>query len=585
MLHFWECATMIGFYVLYISCVIFPPWFQACRQRRLLREARAGGHHVSSTVGVFDIGEDNGVEDYGSSSERTSLVSVATSSDESGILGQSVESFSRGGGEDCKANGQRNKSLDGKTVGMDQKVLKRPNVHSTSEHNTLTVFSELSTSGLVPLQARFCPPPLPGTPSSWMPDQSSPHASLRPTNKETFTRIGQILRWCLGYLKPPVRPVMCVLFPTLCTWRSLSPLEKFSGIISAPAILCLTLTVPLMYVENGAGDAEHVMLPRGLAELHATTAHQSGAGIVEYPTLEPTPYPIEPDYYNVVYSDCSSVSIVARNQREVADFGTMRTSTLQPGRVAKPSMATLKPWDRWLLATQCIFSPVFLALAFVSNILLCHVQYTLIGGSILLFLLLATTSSDKRPIFWPLLCFVGLVVSVVWISIAVTEVVGVLKAFGIILGINDAILGLTVLAIGNSLGDLFANIAMTRLHFPVLALSGCFGAPMVNILLGIGVSGLYMILTQSDRNGAEYDPYQIEISITLIILWATLLVTLIMLLVLVPLNGWRMDRRIGIGLIAIWTSSTVGNLIMEVLRGQVAGDSPTSAVRIFEHNT
>lgn len=513
MLHIWECTAMIGFY-----CVIILHWFQTCGRTSFLRKARSSDQHVSSAV--FDIEEDDGFEDYGSSSERTSLAPAAASSNEFGILERNVESFASGVDEGCEANGPRDKSLDGKTVGMDQEVLKRPSVHSTS-------LSDLSTS--------------------WR-----------------------------------MRPVTCVLFPTLCDWRNLSPWEKFSGIISAPAVLCLTLTVPLMYIENGAGDAEHVLVPGGLDEHHATTAHQSGAGIVEYPTPEPTPNPIEPDYYNVAHSDCSSVSSVARNQHQ--NFGTMRTSNLQPGRVASPSIGTLRSWDRWLLATQFIFSPVFLALAFGSNILLRHVQYTLIVGIILLFLLLATTSSDKPPQFWPLLSFVGFLVSVVWISVAATEIVGVLVAFGIILGINDAILGLTVLAIGNSLGDLSANVAMARLHFPLMALSGCFGAPTVNILLGIGVSGLYMILTQPDRNGMEYDPYQIEMSTTLTVLWATLLVTLIMLLVLVPLNGWRMDRTIGIGLIAVWTSSTAGNLIMEVLRGQVAGDSPTNAVRSFEHN-
>lgn len=453
---------MIGFYVLYCTCVIFLYWFQTCSRRRSLKEARASGHHASPIVDVVEIEED-GVENYGSSSERTSLVSSAASS-------------------------------------------------------------------------------------------------------------------------PPARSVTCILFPTLCTWRSLNPWEKFSGIISAPAVLCLTLTVPLMYEENGAVDAEYAVVTDGLAELHATIAHQSIIGILEYSTLEQTPSPIESDCYNVPHSDSSSASIVARNQPEDADFGAMTSSNLQPSRSSNPAIGAMRSWDRWLLATQCIFSPVFLTLAFVSDILLRLVQYTLIGGVILLFLLLATTSTDKRPPFWPLLCFVGFAVSVVWISVAVTEVVGVLKASGIILGINDAILGLTVLAVSNSLGDLFANVAMTRLNFPVMALSGCFGAPMVNILLGIGVSGLYMILMQPDRNGTEYDPYQIEMSTALIILWASLLATLLMLLVLVPLNGWRMDRRIGIGLVAIWTSSTVGNLIMEVLRGRAAVDSLTSAVSSFEHN-
>ena len=42
------------------------------------------------------------------------------------------------------------------------------------------------------------------------------------------------------------------------------------------------------------------------------------------------------------------------------------------------------------------------------------------------------------------------------------QVVSVLQALGIMWGISTNILGLTVLAVGNSLGDLVANIAVVR---------------------------------------------------------------------------------------------------------------------------
>jgi sodium/potassium/calcium exchanger 6 len=151
-------------------------------------------------------------------------------------------------------------------------------------------------------------------------------------------------------------------------------------------------------------------------------------------------------------------------------------------------------------------------------------------------------------------------------------VVGVLKALGVIFGISDAILGLTVFAVGNSLGDLVADITVARLGFPVMALSACFGGPMLNILLGIGLSGMYMTLR--DGNGrhhkhpeepVRYQPYPIEVSGTLVISGITLLVTLVGLLIVVPLNKWMMDRRIGWGLVTLWCVSTVVNLVVEGL--------------------
>jgi len=114
---------------------------------------------------------------------------------------------------------------------------------------------------------------------------------------------------------------------------------------------------------------------------------------------------------------------------------------------------------------------------------------------------------------------------------------------------------------GNSLGDLVANITVARLGFPIMALSACFGGPMLNILLGIGISGLYMTLVQpSDRNG-----YEIQVSSTLMISAVTLLGTLIFLLIAVPWNGWRMSRGIGWALVGIWGVSTVINLVVEIV--------------------
>jgi sodium/potassium/calcium exchanger 6 len=136
---------------------------------------------------------------------------------------------------------------------------------------------------------------------------------------------------------------------------------------------------------------------------------------------------------------------------------------------------------------------------------------------------------------------------------------------------SDAILGLTVFAVGNSLGDLVADITVARLGFPVMALSACFGGPMLNILLGIGLSGTYMILTKGehrhDKHPDEpihFKPYHIAVSTTLVISGASLLVTLAGLLVAVPVRKWRMDKWIGWGLVATWAVSTAANVGVEM---------------------
>ena len=65
--------------------------------------------------------------------------------------------------------------------------------------------------------------------------------------------------------------------------------------------------------------------------------------------------------------------------------------------------------------------------------------------------LLITFSSPNKPPSWrKALCAVGFVVAIGWISTIADEVVGVLRAFGAIVGVSEAILGVTIFAMVSS---------------------------------------------------------------------------------------------------------------------------------------
>ena len=134
-----------------------------------------------------------------------------------------------------------------------------------------------------------------------------------------------------------------------------------------------------------------------------------------------------------------------------------------------------------------------------------------------------------------------------------------LKSIGVIFNISDAILGLTIFAGGNSLGDLVADITIAKLGYPVMALSACFGGPMMNILLGVGISGIYLATLRNSKI------YRVQVSSTLVISAVTLLVTLVFLLIAVPLNRWRMSKRIGWTMVILWCISTVVSLCVEMV--------------------
>lgn len=98
------------------------------------------------------------------------------------------------------------------------------------------------------------------------------------------------------------------------------------------------------------------------------------------------------------------------------------------------------------------------------------VLYTLLASLVTLVVLVLFTTEQRRPKHHYSLCFLGFIISIAWISTIAGEVVGVLKTVGIVLGISEALLGLTIFAAGNSVGDLIADITVARLGYPVMAL-------------------------------------------------------------------------------------------------------------------
>ena len=410
--------------------------------------------------------------------------------------------------------------------------------------------------------------------------------------------------WPYSFLPQP-QVLIAALFPTLYSWKEKNVWEKLLGIVAAPSVLLLTITLPI--VESAKEDDD--IADPGLA--HIPRSPDGGRSRSQSATIAVLP----PDSPTARVTDDGNGALELPPQNKVKGVDHARevpsivtsgaesevpapSSHLHHNSEPPPALhqsvherpdtidsvkalpSSRKDWNRWLVATQVFTAPLFIVLLVWANTdptlstrnLILPAIYAVISSLIVLAFLLLTTSASKPPHYRYLFCFLGFVVSIAWISTIANEVVGVLKAFGVILGISDAILGLTIFAVGNSLGDLVADITVAKLGYPVMALSACFGGPMLNILLGIGVSGLYMTIHDSKgwherhpTRPVKYKPYQLEVSGTLVISGVTLLVTLLGLLVAVPLNGWKMDRRIGWGLVALWTASTIGNVVVEVL--------------------
>jgi len=403
------------------------------------------------------------------------------------------------------------------------------------------------------------------------------------------------IKWWPYRFLPSPYTLGSTLFPTLCTWRDKSIWDKFVSIVSVPSIFLLAITLPVVESESrGDEDLDSVLDDRS-----ALMRKRSSTGPIltpDSPSLEIEPewiryrrataesherLPRSPQLPRMSGHDTAAVAVSAENLHHHSHPTPIVSKQTSVDPLENPSNhgpASPKDWNRWLVAVQIFTAPLFVVVIIWANtsepttrLFVKLVMYSLLGSLVAFGILALTTTPYKPPKYRVLLCFLGFVVSIAWISTIANEVVGVLKAFGVILGISDAILGLTIFAVGNSLGDLVADITVARLGYPVMALSACFGGPMLNILLGIGVSGLYMTIKESNAHHEKhpnkkikYKPYHIEVSRTLMVSAVTLLVTLVGLLIAVPMNKWVMSRRIGWGLIILWSISTVINLGVEI---------------------
>lgn len=63
------------------------------------------------------------------------------------------------------------------------------------------------------------------------------------------------------------------------------------------------------------------------------------------------------------------------------------------------------------------------------------------------------------------------------------EVVCVMKAIGTICNMTDSFVGLSLLAVGNSVGDLFSNISLAKQGYQQMAFAACFGGPLFSKIL------------------------------------------------------------------------------------------------------
>ncbi|CAF0812151.1 unnamed protein product [Rotaria sordida] len=216
-------------------------------------------------------------------------------------------------------------------------------------------------------------------------------------------------------------------------------------------------------------------------------------------------------------------------------------------------------------------------------------------------LLMHITIPDCRKEVFHNYYMLTFVMSTIWVAGLAYLLVWLVVIVGFTLNIPDSIMGLTVLAFGSSIEEIFSAIVMTRRGHPEMAIAGSIGSNVFDILMGLGIPWLFRnlmrfthqpspletasimsdssigvlspsssdsisvfnndILTSSSSN----EPFFVEIqSRGLVYSTIVLFIALITFLITFFLNRCRLTKFYGVFLIIVWLSVIILMCLFEL---------------------
>lgn len=222
-------------------------------------------------------------------------------------------------------------------------------------------------------------------------------------------------------------------------------------------------------------------------------------------------------------------------------------------------------WKRPLNCLQLAISPLVLVLTLQSGAygvyeiggLFPVWGVVVIAGTALAAVTFFATSNSEPPRLHWIFAFLGFLTSALWINAAATEVVNILRSLGVVFRLSNTVLGLTLLAWGNSIGDVFSDFTLARQGYPRMAFSACFGGIIFNVLVGVGLGCLLQI--SRGHTEVKLEPEGLLVWV----LAGALGLSLVCSLVSVPLQCFQLSKVYGFCLLLFYVGFLVVALLTE----------------------
>ncbi|MCI4379921.1 hypothetical protein PGIGA_G00234000 [Pangasianodon gigas] len=160
---------------------------------------------------------------------------------------------------------------------------------------------------------------------------------------------------------------------------------------------------------------------------------------------------------------------------------------------------------------------------------------------------------------WERWFMVTFVVSTLWIAVFSYLMVWMVTIISFTLDIPDVIMGITFLAAGTSVPDCMASLIVARQGMGDMAVSNSIGSNIFDILLGLGFPWALRTLVVDYGSTVFINSRGLVYSVIL------LLASVFLTVLSVHLNRWRLDRRLGLGLMILYAIFLLCSICFEKL--------------------
>uniref|UniRef100_A0A8C1KAS7 Solute carrier family 24 member 6a n=1 Tax=Cyprinus carpio TaxID=7962 RepID=A0A8C1KAS7_CYPCA len=160
---------------------------------------------------------------------------------------------------------------------------------------------------------------------------------------------------------------------------------------------------------------------------------------------------------------------------------------------------------------------------------------------------------------WERWFMVTFVASTLWIAVFSYLMVWMVTIISFTLDIPDVVMGITFLAAGTSVPDCMASLIVARQGMGDMAVSNSIGSNIFDILLGLGFPWALRTLVVDYGSTVFINSRGLVYSVIL------LLASVFLTVLSVHLNHWRLDRRLGLGLMFLYAIFLLCSICFEKL--------------------